>query len=171
MQYYLNMQPQETSVVKNLDFSDADRFFKTIGEVSAEIGIPPHVLRFWESKFLNIKPHKRKGGHRYYSKVDVEAIHEIKKLLYEQGYTIKGAQKYLREKGYMQHTEAQDQQSLFSEEKHEDNLDITPNGTTQNNFAQPDLLETAKNAIDSVDPRAVKLLLRELEDIKKALEN
>ncbi len=163
------MQPHESSVMKALDFSEADRFFKTIGEVSAEISIPPHVLRFWESKFLNIKPHKRKGGHRYYSKVDVEAIYEIKRLLYEEGYTIKGAQKYLREKGYMQQHEAQDQQSLFSQKAQEEK--IQAENSSSDSFAQQDLLETVNNTIDSVDPRAVKMLLKELESIKKALEN
>lgn len=71
--------------------------FRTIGEVAADLGVPPHVLRFWESKFSQIKPHKRRGGHRYYRPADVEILHEIKSLLYERGYTIKGAQKYLKE--------------------------------------------------------------------------
>ncbi len=72
--------------------------FRTIGEVAAEIALPPHVLRFWESKFPQIKPHKRRGGHRYYRPVDIDLIREIKSLLYERGFTIKGAQKHLKEK-------------------------------------------------------------------------
>lgn len=168
------MNPQENPSVKNLDLSEADHFFKTIGEVSAEIGIPPHVLRFWESKFFRIKPHKRKGGHRYYSQVDVEAIHQIKKLLYEEGYTIKGAQKFLREKGYMPQTQAtEDQQSLFSDE--------VRNQPVQNNAEQiqnelpefknqENIQNISKNQSAEVDSRAVKILLRELESIKKILE-
>jgi len=78
--------------------SEEIRFFKTIGEVSAELQVNPHVLRFWESKFTSIRPHKRRGGHRYYSIADVEKIKEIKYLLYEKGFTIKGAQKFLKEK-------------------------------------------------------------------------
>lgn len=71
--------------------------YRTIGEVAAELALPSHVLRFWESKFTQIKPHKRRGGHRYYRPADVDALREIKALLYERGYTIKGAQKYLRD--------------------------------------------------------------------------
>lgn len=160
------MNPQENSVMKNLDFSEADRFFKTIGEVSAEIGIPPHVLRFWESKFLNIKPHKRKGGHRYYSKVDVEAIYQIKRLLYEEGYTIKGAQKYLKEKGFMQHKNTEDQQNLFNQQ-------FIPQQQNDpvNSISQPSLLDVpAQQEEKPVDHTAVKLLLDELKSIKRTLE-
>ncbi len=80
-----------------LEKKKAGSAFKTIGEVSAELNLPPHVLRFWESKFSEIKPHKRRGGHRYYRPADIEVIKEVKSLLYERGYTIKGAQKYLKE--------------------------------------------------------------------------
>lgn len=72
--------------------------FRTIGEVAADLGLPPHVLRFWESKFPQIKPHKRRGGHRYYRPADIEFLKELKSLLHERGYTIKGAQKYLKER-------------------------------------------------------------------------
>lgn len=70
--------------------------FRTIGEVSNELGVPPHVLRFWESKFSQIKPHKRRGGHRYYRPTDITLIREVKALLYDKGFTIKGAQKHLK---------------------------------------------------------------------------
>lgn len=73
--------------------------FRTISEVSDGIGIPQHVLRFWESKFSQIKPMKRGGGRRYYRPEDVEIINAIRKLLHDDGYTIKGAQKLLREQG------------------------------------------------------------------------
>lgn len=84
---------------KNLKKSvieDSELFFKTIGDVSAELDIPSHVLRFWESKFTQIKPLKRKGGHRYYRPDDVEVVKKIRHLLYDQGLTIKGAQKFLK---------------------------------------------------------------------------
>ena len=86
--------------------------FRTIGEVANELKISPHVLRFWEGKFRQIKPHKRRGGHRYYRPMDVEVIKEIKSLLYERGFTIKGAQNYLKEQ---QKTVATNQSSLFDE--------------------------------------------------------
>ena len=73
--------------------------FCTISEVAGEIDIPQHVLRFWESKFNQIKPLKRGGGRRYYRPEDVELLRRIKSLLYDDGYTIKGVQKLLREGG------------------------------------------------------------------------
>ncbi len=71
--------------------------FRTISEVAAELHLPQHVLRFWESKFPQIKPLKRGGGRRYYRPEDVELLHRIRGLLYHEGYTIKGVQKLLRE--------------------------------------------------------------------------
>lgn len=73
--------------------------FRTISEVGEILGIPAHVLRFWESKFTQIKPVKRGGGRRYYRPEDVALIRMVQHLLHEQGMTIKGAQKVLRERG------------------------------------------------------------------------
>ncbi len=70
--------------------------FRTISEVSGELNIPTHVLRFWESKFSQIRPLKRGGGRRYYRPEDIQLLQRIKTLLYDDGYTIKGAQKLLR---------------------------------------------------------------------------
>ena len=72
--------------------------FRTISEVSSEINIPAHVLRFWETKFPNINPLKRSGNRRYYRPEDVKNIIKIKTLLYDNGYTVKGVQKLLKEK-------------------------------------------------------------------------
>lgn len=73
--------------------------FRTIAEVAEELGIGTHVLRFWETKFSQIKPMKRSGGRRYYRPDDVEILHLIKDLLYDQRYTIEGVQKLFKEKG------------------------------------------------------------------------
>ena len=73
--------------------------FRTISEVADEINVPQHVLRFWESKFAQLKPVKRGGGRRYYRPEDVDLLRAIRKLLYEDKFTIKGAQKLLREQG------------------------------------------------------------------------
>lgn len=73
--------------------------FRTISEVADWLDTPAHVLRFWESKFTQIKPVKRAGGRRYYRPQDMALLGGIKTLLHEQGMTIKGAQKLLREKG------------------------------------------------------------------------
>jgi DNA-binding transcriptional MerR regulator len=69
--------------------------FRTIAEVAVELKLPQHVLRFWESKFTQIRPLKRGGGRRYYRPEDVEVLRRIRSLLYQEGYTIKGAQKLL----------------------------------------------------------------------------
>ena len=73
--------------------------FRTISEVSDELLTPAHVLRFWESKFSQVKPVKRAGGRRYYRPADLDLLAGIKKLLHSDGMTIKGAQKLLREHG------------------------------------------------------------------------
>lgn len=72
--------------------------FRTIAEVAAELKLPQHVLRFWESKFTQIRPLKRGGGRRYYRPEDVDVLRRIRSLLYQEGYTIKGAQKLLRQR-------------------------------------------------------------------------
>ena len=71
--------------------------FRTISEVSDELEVPQHVLRFWETKFTQVRPMKRGGGRRYYRPEDIELLRRIRELLYSDGYTIKGVQKLLRE--------------------------------------------------------------------------
>ena len=73
--------------------------FRTISEVAAELDLPQHVLRFWETKFSVIRPMKRGGGSRYYRPEDITLLRRIGGLLYTDGYTIKGVQKLLREGG------------------------------------------------------------------------
>ncbi|MBT5109254.1 MAG: MerR family transcriptional regulator [Rhodospirillaceae bacterium] len=73
--------------------------FRTISEVATELEIPQHVLRFWETKFTQVKPMKRGGGRRYYRPGDIELIRAIRELLYRDGYTIRGVQRLLRENG------------------------------------------------------------------------
>ena len=73
--------------------------YRTTGEVSEELDLPAHVLRFWESKFPEIKPLKRGGGRRYYRPEDIDLLRQIRQFLYQEGYTIRGVQKLLREGG------------------------------------------------------------------------
>jgi DNA-binding transcriptional MerR regulator len=73
--------------------------FRTISEVADDLHIPQHVLRFWETKFPQLKPLKRGGGRRYYRPEDIALLRRISDLLYTQGYTIKGVQRLLREGG------------------------------------------------------------------------
>src|SRR5471032_252942 len=71
--------------------------FRTISEVATELDVPQHVLRFWESKFTQVRPLKRGGGRRYYRPEDIDLLRRIRTLLYDDGYTIKGVQRLLKE--------------------------------------------------------------------------
>jgi DNA-binding transcriptional MerR regulator len=73
--------------------------FRTISEVADEIDVPQHVLRFWESRFAQIRPMKRGGGRRYYRPDDVDLLRGVRQLLYGEGYTIRGVQRILRDEG------------------------------------------------------------------------
>ena len=72
---------------------------KTIGELSEELGVAQHILRYWETKFSQLRPMQRAGNRRYYRPGDVELAHRIHRLLSEEGYTVRGVQKLLRDKG------------------------------------------------------------------------
>jgi DNA-binding transcriptional MerR regulator len=78
----------------------APEAFRTISEVAEELDVPQHVLRFWESRFHEIRPMKRGGGRRYYRPQDVDLLRGIRHLLYGEGYTIRGVQRVLREQGH-----------------------------------------------------------------------
>ncbi len=77
----------------------APEAFRTISEVAEELDLPQHVLRFWETRFSQIRPMKRGGGRRYYRPEDVDLLRGIRHILYGEGYTIKGAQRILKERG------------------------------------------------------------------------
>ena len=73
--------------------------FRSISEAADELGVPQHVLRFWETKFAFVRPMKRAGGRRFYRPQDIAVLAEVRRLLHEEGYTIKGVQKLHRELG------------------------------------------------------------------------
>ena len=79
--------------------SKAPDAFRTISEVATDLDLPQHVLRFWETRFSQIKPMKRGGGRRYYRPEDVDLLRGIRLLLYGEGFTIRGVQRLLKEKG------------------------------------------------------------------------
>jgi len=79
--------------------SKSPEAFRTISEAAGELDLPQHVLRFWETRFAQIKPMKRGGGRRYYRPADVDLLKGIRHLLYDKGYTIRGVQRILREEG------------------------------------------------------------------------
>ncbi|WP_339857914.1 MerR family transcriptional regulator [Thalassospira alkalitolerans] len=83
------------AVAENRRTAKSDSAFRTISEAAKELGLQQHVLRFWESKFPQIKPMKRAGGRRYYRPEDLILLADIRTLLHDQGYTIKGVQKLL----------------------------------------------------------------------------
>ena len=93
------MAEAEENSLRKSRRSKAPGAFRTISEVANELEVPQHVLRFWESKFVQIKPLKRGGGRRYYRPEDIDLLRGIRHLLYSDGYTIRGAQKLLREIG------------------------------------------------------------------------
>lgn len=77
----------------------SDGAFRTISEVSQHLNVPQHVLRFWESKFAQVNPLKRGGGRRYYRPDDIRLLERVRDLLYVDGFTIKGVQRMMRERG------------------------------------------------------------------------
>jgi DNA-binding transcriptional MerR regulator len=90
---------EERSQGTGLSVQKSPDAFRTISEVATELDVPQHVLRFWESKFNQIRPLKRGGGRRYYRPEDVDLLRGVRTLLYNDGYTIKGVQKVFREQG------------------------------------------------------------------------
>lgn len=123
--------------------------FRTITEVSTELELPQHVLRFWETKFPQIKPVKRRGGRRYYRPEDIVLIKGIKSLLYVEGYTIKGVQKLLRETGRSAAMAAETEELA----------------TSSNNQEEPQ----GSLSLESPFRAELEATLRELEDLRKLL--
>lgn len=94
----MNLEFHAGDTEAELDTKSPDAF-RTISEVAEDLDIPQHVLRFWETRFSQIKPLKRGGGRRYYRPDDVALLKGIRRLLYGEGYTIKGLQRILKEQG------------------------------------------------------------------------
>lgn len=86
-------------LVTTLNLEKSPDAFRTISEVAEELNVPQHVLRFWETRFTQIRPMKRAGGRRYYRPADVDLVRGIRALLYGEGYTIRGVQRIFKEEG------------------------------------------------------------------------
>ena len=95
--------------------------FRTISEVSKDLSLPQHVLRFWETKFIQIKPIKRGGGRRYYRPEDIKLLRGIKSLLYNDGYTIRGVQKVIKEVGTKKILQKEVGNNIFTDEENANN--------------------------------------------------
>lgn len=140
--------------------------FRTISEVAIELDVPQHVLRFWESRFGQVKPVKRAGGRRYYRPEDVDLLRGIRALLYSDGLTIKGVQKLMREQGVRYVAEiGRGEASLFGagvsdvEEDHDASALVTLSRVQAE----------AEETLDSARRAQLEALLEELLHLKSRL--
>lgn len=92
-------EPKEEAPEEDSRSAKAPEAFRTISEVAEDLDIPQHVLRFWETRFSQIRPMKRGGGRRYYRPADVDLLKGVRQLLYGDGYTIRGVQRILKQNG------------------------------------------------------------------------
>ncbi len=138
--------------------SKSPEAFRTISEVSKDLALPQHVLRFWETKFVQIKPIKRGGGRRYYRPEDVRLLKGIKSLLYNDGYTIRGVQKVIKENGTRKLLMSNDKNKIFTENQ-KDNIDPI----IESSLSKYSINETKRKKLINV--------LDDLMQLKKKLDN
>ena len=131
--------------------------FRTISEVSKDLSLPQHVLRFWETKFVQIKPIKRGGGRRYYRPEDIELLKGIKYLLYNDGYTIRGVQKVIKENGAKKIISKSNQNNDFTLDKYEHM------NTNQNENRHQSIIAESKR-------KKLMTVLNDLVELKKKLK-
>lgn len=144
--------------------------FRTISEVAMELDVPQHVLRFWESRFGQVRPVKRAGGRRYYRPEDVALLRGIRILLYSDGFTIKGVQKLLREQGVRYVAEIGRGETTLHGPIYNDNGEIGIDDPAASSLAA--LARVHNDAMDTLDEdRRVRLELRlaELLQLKTKL--
>ena len=138
--------------------SKSPEAFRTISEVSKDLSLPQHVLRFWETKFVQIKPIKRGGGRRYYRPEDVKLLKGIKSLLYNDGYTIRGVQKVIKENGTKKLLTIQ-----------AENKDFTK--TRKNNNDQFEQQNYSQNSINDSKRKKLINVLEDLVQLMNKLDN
>ena len=138
--------------------SKSPEAFRTISEVSKDLSLPQHVLRFWETKFVQIKPIKRGGGRRYYRPEDVKLLKGIKSLLYNDGYTIRGVQKVIKENGTKKLLTIQTENKVFTEIKKDNNDHLE-----QQNYSQHSINDSKRKKLMNV--------LEDLVQLRKKLDN
>jgi DNA-binding transcriptional MerR regulator len=151
--------------------------FRTISEAAEELDVPQHVLRFWETRFSQIKPMKRAGGRRYYRPVDIELLKGIRSLLYREGYTIRGVQKILKEDG-IAHVAGVGRSEVEPRKREGDMATAPPPGMAK---AAPRIVKPQANPGGQADVRVVSRLaenhaemlraaLRDLGDARNILD-
>ncbi len=138
--------------------SKSPEAFRTISEVSKDLSLPQHVLRFWETKFVQIKPIKRGGGRRYYRPEDVMLLKGIKALLYNDGYTIRGVQKVIKENGTKKLLKDYSDNKIFTETQKNNNDPLN-----QNTISNHSISDTKRKKLISV--------LDDLMQLRNKLDN
>ena len=138
--------------------SKSPEAFRTISEVSKDLSLPQHVLRFWETKFVQIKPIKRGGGRRYYRPEDIKLLKGIKSLLYNDGYTIRGVQKVIKENGTKKLLNTQIENKVFTEIKKDNNDHLE-----QHSYPQHSINDSKRKKLMNV--------LDDLIELRKKLDN
>jgi len=148
----------------------APEAFRTISEVADELEVPKHVLRFWEAKFAQLKPMKRGGGRRYYRPEDVALLRGIRFLLYNDGYTIRGVQKILREHGpryvmdFRRIAEEQEQEDAVAELR-----EIPDVAAEAARGGVPSLLRDGERSPRQIDISSLGALIDEIEVCRRIL--
>ena len=137
--------------------SKSPEAFRTISEVSKDLSLPQHVLRFWETKFVQIKPIKRGGGRRYYRPEDISLLKGIKSLLYNDGYTIRGVQKVIRENGTKKLLTIQSDNKVFTDMK--------------KGYTHPERQNETKYSINDSKRKKLMNVLDDLVQLRKKLDN
>ena len=137
--------------------SKSPEAFRTISEVSKDLSLPQHVLRFWETKFVQIKPIKRGGGRRYYRPEDIRLLKGIKSLLYNDGYTIRGVQKVIKENSTKKLLTIQSDNKVFTDTKKE--------------YTHPEQQNETKHSINDSKRKKLINVLDDLIQLRKKLDN
>ena len=137
--------------------SKSPEAFRTISEVSKDLSLPQHVLRFWETKFVQIQPIKRGGGRRYYRPEDVRLLKGIKSLLYNDGYTIRGVQKVIKENGTKKLLTIQSDNKVFTDMK--------------KGYTHPERQNETKYSINDSKRKKLMHVLDDLVQLRKKLDN
>jgi DNA-binding transcriptional MerR regulator len=143
--------------------------FRTISEVADELKVPKHVLRFWEAKFAQLKPMKRGGGRRYYRPEDVSLLRGIRFLLYDDGYTIRGVQKILREQGprfVMEQRPLPEEEARAAATIERAIPDVAAEAARNRGFTKPPGLS---EPAEETDTEGLGSVLKELEDCHRIL--
>ena len=130
--------------------------FRTISEVSKDLSLPQHVLRFWETKFAQIKPIKRGGGRRYYRPEDIQLLKGIKYLLYNDGYTIRGVQKVIKESGTRKILNEKNSINIFT-------------GSENNNIDRSEQLDHGSHSISETKRKKLLNVLNDLVSLKNKI--